>query len=226
MESLALAATHYNYLHKYVDSSLTQPPSSYSTSSPLEILHKIHADTRFNGLFKQRGNVNIAALFRDHENLVLEHWNAWKIVDPLKQFQDSQEAALALLTQTVGVGTHSYDFFFVHLLTTSHAVRVLLPFIPKSFHISLVKQWWLLVVAVYIAQLRPKISEDIEEKPKQGWKYVEDKAVNGPYSSEAHYVKALRAIRDMAFTWGDVHERYLAAAVQLSDDFRGWTGFE
>jgi hypothetical protein len=25
-----------------------------------------------------------------------------------------------------------------------------------------------------------------------------------------------------AFTWGDVHERYLAAAVHFADDFKGW----
>jgi len=28
-----------------------------------------------------------------------------------------------------------------------------------------------------------------------------------------------------ALTWGDVHERYLSAAVKFADDFEGWTGF-
>lgn len=32
-------------------------------------------------------------------------------------------------------------------------------------------------------------------------------------------------MRTAAFTWGDVHERYLAAAVRFADDFEGWTGF-
>jgi hypothetical protein len=36
---------------------------------------------------------------------------------------------------------------------------------------------------------------------------------------------ALRAIKVAAFTWGDVHERYLSAAVKFADDFLGWTGF-
>jgi len=226
MEALALGATNYNFLHKYIDTSFTTPASTYSTTSPLEILHKVQSDTHFDGLFEGRGSVNIEPLFRDHESAVLEHWGAWKISDPIKQFQDSQEAAVALLTRTVRPGTHSYDFFIVHILTTSHAIRILLPSIPKKFHISIVKQWWLLVIAVYIAQLRPKIDDDIEQKPTQGWKYIEDKAINGEYSTDAHYVKALRAIREIAFTWGDVHERYLAAAVQFADDFRGWTGFD
>lgn len=33
---------------------------------------------------------------------------------------------------------------------------------------------------------------------------------------------AIRAMREAARTWGDVHEKYLAAAVRFSDDFEGW----
>ncbi|RDW71440.1 hypothetical protein BP6252_08003 [Coleophoma cylindrospora] len=225
MEALGMASTAYNFLHKYIDDVSYTKPSSYSTTSPLEILQKVSSDARFDGLFKHKGAGNMESLFDNHESLVLEHWNAWTIVEPNKQFQESQEAAVALLVNTVEVGTHAYDFFMVHILTTSHAVRVLLPLIPKRFHISLVRQWWLLTLGVYISQLRPKISQDIEQKPDKSWKYVEDKAVNGPWSTDSHYVKALRAMKEAAFTWGDVHERYLAAAVRFSNDFEGWTGF-
>lgn len=189
IEALAMGSIAYNFLHKYLDDASYTKPSTYSTTSPLEILHKIADDKRFDGLFDSRGSRNIETLFRDHENLVLEHWNAWTISDPNKQFADSQEAAVALVVRTVKPGTHAYDFFMVHILTTSHAVRILLPLIPRKFHISLVRQWWLLTIAVYVAQLRPKIDDDIEVKPPQGWKYVEDKAINGPWATDAHYVK-------------------------------------
>jgi hypothetical protein len=189
MEALAMASTCYNFLHKYIDDTSYTKPSTYSTTSPLEILHRISDDKRFDSLFKEKGAQNIEPLFQDHENLVLEHWNAWKIVDPNKQFEDSQEAAVALLIRTVEPGTHAYDFFMVHLLTTSHAIRILLPLIPKKFHISLVRQWWLLTIAVYVSQLRPKINDDIEEKPAKQWNYVESMAVSGPWATDAHYVK-------------------------------------
>jgi hypothetical protein len=191
VEALGMASTSYNYLHKYIDDSSYTKPSTYSTTSPLEILHKIAEDKRFDGLFDGKGSGNIATLFEEHEDLVLEHWNAWKIVDPKKQFQDSQEAAAALLVRTVQPGTHAYDFFIVHLLTTSHAVRILLPLIPKKFHITLVRQWWLITVAIYIAQLRPKINDDIGTKPTKGWSYVEEKALNGLWATDAHYVKGM-----------------------------------
>ncbi|KAH6670634.1 hypothetical protein B0J14DRAFT_596663 [Halenospora varia] len=225
MEALAMSCTAYNFLHKYIDEPTYTRESTYTTTSPLEIIHKIHNDKRFDGLFQGHGDKNIQDLFFNHESLVLEHWNAWKISDPKKQFEESQEAAVALVVRTVKPGTHAYDFFMVHILTTSHAVRILLPIIPKRFHISLVRQWWLLTIAVYIAQLRPKIDDDIEVKPGKQWNYVDLMAVNGPWSTDAHYVKALRAMKQAAFTWGDVHERYLAAAVHFADDFKGWTGF-
>ena len=228
MEALGMAATEYDFLHKYADETSYTKPSTYSTTSPLEILNKISDDKRFDGLFKTPGSGNIETLFHDHEALLLEHWNAWSIVDPIKQFQDSQEAAVSLFIATVPVGTHSYDFFLVHILTTSHAVRILLPMIPEKFHISIVRQWWLLTIAVYIAQLRPKIQGDRIGRPDLGgrhWKYVDDKAVNGRWNTNSHFVKAVRAMKEAAMTWGDVHEWYLTAAVHFVDDFNGWTGF-
>lgn len=190
-EALAMSSCAYDYLHKYLDDPSYTSPSSYSMTSPLDILHRIHADARFDGLFADRGAANMDTLFAEHEALVLEHWNAWSVTDPTQQFQESQEAAVALLVRTVAPGSHAYDFFMVHLLTTSHAVRVLLPLIPKRFHVGLVRQWWLLAIAVYVAQLRPKISEDVEKVPEagKGWKYVEEMGLNGPWSMDAHYVK-------------------------------------
>jgi hypothetical protein len=189
MEALAMASADYNFLHKYLDDPSYTKASTYSTTSPLEILHKIADDTRFDGLFDDKGDENITTLFKNHESLVLEHWNAWKMVDPNKQFEDSQEAAMTLLIRTVQPGTHAYDFFMVHLLTTSHAVRILIPLIPKKFHVSLVRQWWLLTIAVYAAQLRPKIDDDIEVKPTKQWNYVDTMAVSGPWATDSHYVK-------------------------------------
>lgn len=232
MEAMAMAATQYNFMHKYLDEpEFTRPPpqGGFSSTSPLEILDRVRADSRLDGLLKKEdGFDNVDILFDKHEDLVLEYWNAWRVGDdPLKWFKESQEAATALLVATVAPGTHAYNFLLVHLLTTSHAVRVLLPLTPTKFHIPLVRQWWLLTVSTYMAELRPKIDPDYvpwpEGSSQKTWAYVEDKAVNGPWATDAHFVKAVRAMREAARTWGDVHERYLASAVRLVDDFAGWT---
>ncbi|KAF3769205.1 hypothetical protein M406DRAFT_327606 [Cryphonectria parasitica EP155] len=232
IEALAMTATQYDFMHKYLDNSkYSRPPpkGAFSSTSPSDILERIRSDSRFNGLFDgHEDSGDIESLFSEHEELVLEYWNAWCVgQDPVRRFQESQEAATALLVATVPPGTHSYKFRIVHLLTTSHAVRILLPFIPTEFHVSLVRQWWLLTLAVYIAELRPKIDPDYVPWPEgsaaKTWSYVEDKALNSGWAIDAHFVKAVRAMREAASTWGDVHERYLASAVRFVDDFEGWT---
>ena len=242
MEALTLTAVQYNYLHKYLDDKKYTKPPAWQSVSPLEILDKVAGDKRFDKLFSEPAFSNVDTLFKKHEDLVLEYWNAWALTDPVKQFEMSQEAAVALLVATVRPSTHSYSFFIVHLLTTSHAVRILLPCIPAKFHVPLVRQWWLLTLAVYVAHLRPKIDPDNVETDLKGrtWTDVEDQAVNSVYATDAHYVRgtmthrntglvavanevtALRAMKEAAMTWGDVHERYLAAALTFIDNFRGW----
>ncbi|KAI1379388.1 hypothetical protein F4677DRAFT_408833 [Hypoxylon crocopeplum] len=225
MEALGMAATQYDFLHKYLDDPSYTKKSTLKSSSPLELFMKLTSDERLDGLFKEAGSHNIEPLFEKHEDIVMEYWNAWNLDDPVKDFEVSQEAAVAVTIATVPPGSHSYNFYICHVLTTSHAVRILLPFIPPEFRISLVRQWWLFAIAVYIAALRPTIDPD-NIKPGDGnkkqWNYVEDKALNGPHATDAHYVKVIRAIKEAARTWGDVHERYLDAAVRFADDFGGW----
>ena len=228
MEALGLTATSYNYLHKYLDvTSYTRNPT-YSTSSPIEILQRVAADKKFDGLFEHPGGSNIDMLFTHHEELILEHWNAWQISNPTKQLEDSQRAATALLAATQEGGPNQYDFFFVHLLTTSHAIRILLPEIPVKFHINVLRQWWLLTLAVYVAQLRPVVDQDSVlgyELEGKDWGWIDKQAVEGEWSMDAHYVKGLRAMKEAAKTWNDKDMFYLKAGVKFGEGFAGWGGF-
>jgi hypothetical protein len=226
MEALALASVQHNFLYKYMDDPSYTKPAPFRSTSPLELFEKMRIDKRFDGMFKEPGFANLDVLFVKHEDLVLEYWNAWTFDDPVKQFRDSQEAAIAFLVASVPPGTHSYNFFVCHVLTTSHAVRILLPRIPDRYHISLVRQWWLLAIAVYLMELRPNIDFDnIRPGDVAGkqWDHVEHQALSGPYRTDAHFVKAVRAMKEAALTWGDVHEKYLSAAVRFVDDFQGWS---
>ncbi|KAI9370716.1 hypothetical protein BJX61DRAFT_544345 [Aspergillus egyptiacus] len=232
IEALSLTATCYSPNHKYLsDPSYSQAESSYHSTSAFEILSKVRSDKRLHNLFTTPGDHNTDVVFRDTEAILLDHWNAWDVTaSPTKAFKESQELAIALLTGTLDSRKPDakYDFFLVHVLTTSHAVRVLLPLIPTKHQISLLRQWWLMTLAVYIGQLRPEINLDSIRKhdiTDKGWDYVIDKALRGEYCTETHYIKALRVIRDTARTWGDPEGFYLRAAVKLAEGFRGWGGF-
>ncbi|KAF2435732.1 hypothetical protein EJ08DRAFT_674954 [Tothia fuscella] len=228
VEALTGTCCYYNFLHKYIDNPIyTQPPPEHlASTSPFILLQKISQDYRFD-IFSHSGDANFDAVFEKREDAVMEYWNAWPLIEPTKQFEQSQILAVGLLVATHG-SDNKYDFFMVHLLTTSHALRVLLPVLPAGFQLTIVLQWWLLTIAVYIAQLRPEINLDVIEKvDREGkdWKYIDRMAVTGPHSFDTHYVKALRAMKEAASAWGDEDEFFIKAAIKFADGFSGWGGF-
>lgn len=83
-------------------------------------------------------------------------------------------------------------------------------------------------MAVYVAQLRPRIDQksvlDYDLGGK-GWNWIDKQAVEGKWSMDAHYIKGLRAIKEAARTWGDEDMYYLKAGVKFGEGFSGWGGF-
>ncbi|GKZ85967.1 hypothetical protein AnigIFM56816_000815 [Aspergillus niger] len=223
VEAMALTATDYSEIHKYLDDeTYSQVQPAYKTSSPLEVLEKVRRDERLNGLSRP-GYSNLDTVFGDYETPLLEHWNAWQIETPVEQFRESQKAAAA-----IAIAMKRHDFFLVHVLTTSHAIRVMIPLIPAQFHVPILRQWWLITLALYIAQLRPKIKPsqifeyDLKER---NWDWPVSKALKGQHSTDAHYVKAIHALKEACDLWGDSDSFFLKAAVKFADEFQGWSGF-
>ncbi|KAJ5594490.1 uncharacterized protein N7459_000698 [Penicillium hispanicum] len=229
MEALGLAATCYNGMHTYFDDSVSSSVEGlYHSTSPFDILNKVRLDKRLDGLFATPGDHNLERLYDSRKDLLREYWHAWQIESPVEQFRQSQELAAGLLVAAHDESNQHYDFFLAHVLTTSHAVRVLLPLIPAQFQISLVRQWWLMTLAIFISQLRPEIALDrIRNYDLRGrdWGWAANQAVKGRHSTDAHYVKVLRCLKEMASTWGDHDDFYLKAATKFADEFSGWGGF-
>ncbi|KID90039.1 MGS207 protein [Metarhizium guizhouense ARSEF 977] len=225
MEALTLASVQHNFLYKYsADASYTRP-SSKRNSSVLDLLVKMSGDENFDSVPKEIDFGSFESMITNHEDLIMEYWNAWKISDPVKDFESSQRASVALFVTSVDHKSQNYNFFIVHLLTTSYALRVLLPFFPAKYHISLVRQWWLLVIAVFVLKGRPCPNlENIDKDCNgRGWEYIQDKALNSQFSGDAHYVKAIRSMREIGRLWGDEDTFYLRAAATFVDNFHGWS---
>ncbi|CAO2656886.1 Nn.00g056890.m01.CDS01 [Neocucurbitaria sp. VM-36] len=236
IEALALGSCFYSSLHKYIDDPKYTKPSPHrateNETNLLEMLEKVREDKRFDGLYDHRSG-DISKVLEEREDAFLEYWNAWEIVNPNDQFHAAQTTAAEILlgTPTSGNGA-KFDFFFVHVLTSSHAIRILLPLIPAKFHVGLLRQWWFFALAVYIAQTRPPIDSsrpvDAYDSKGRDWKHVVHKALNGPHANDAHYVKALRAMKVADETWrtpGDESSYWLNGAVKFADEFEGWGGF-
>jgi hypothetical protein len=157
-------------------------------------LDKVREDKRFDGLY-DHGSGDISKVLEEREEAFLEYWNGWEITKPTEQFQEAQGIAAAILVETRPPDNGQFDFFFVHILTSSHAIRILLPLVPAKFHVNLLRQWWLFTLAVYIAQTRPRLdsSSKVDEYDVKGrdWKHVVHSALTGPHSKDAHYVKGM-----------------------------------
>ncbi|KAF2627986.1 hypothetical protein BU25DRAFT_367576, partial [Macroventuria anomochaeta] len=227
IEALALGACFYSPLHNYIDDTSYTKPSPRRSTNLGEILNKVREDKRFDELYPHRSG-DISKVLEEQEEAFLEYWNAWELSDPQTAFRQSQELAVTILMGTEAPENTKFDFFFVHILTSSHAVRVLLPLVPAKFHISLVRQWWLFTLAVYIAQTRPQIDPTIIERYElngRDWKFVVHKALDSSESTDAHYVKALRCMKAISETWGDDTQYFKKAAVKFADEFEHWGGF-
>ena len=231
IESLVLGACFYNDWHVYLDDPKYTKPAPNPSDSLFTILDRVARDPKFDNLSDHQGTDNIEKLLADPEMAAaaLEYWNSWQLKAPMEQFSESQKLAVALLVAAESpTGDTHKDFFTVHLLTTSHAVRVLLPTLPSKFHLPLVRQWWLFTLLVYIAQLRPKINIDkikLVDLDGRDWAWVTEKALKSKYNTDAHFVKALRTMHECSKTWGDGNQYYLKAAVKMAEEFDGWGGF-
>ena len=235
MEALGLVATCYDpklasMLHE------CHPSTKPATDDLFEVFTRVHNDPTFKGVFSKPGGDNLSHLLNTPSLLseVLSHFASWNLTNPTTQFSQSQHLAAALVVSTSPkLGGHGYDFFLVHLLTTSHAVRILLPFVPPQHHTALVKEWLLITLLIYISQLSPAIpspstpdnavsSFDLKSRD---WDFVVDVALTGDHSTDAHFVKACRAMKVGAETWGDNDRWFLKCAVRLASEFDGWGGF-
>ncbi|EXJ53864.1 hypothetical protein A1O7_09200 [Cladophialophora yegresii CBS 114405] len=235
MEAMGLAATCFDARLAGLLESGTNP-TTYSTGDLFEVFAHVNSDDRLDGVFEHHGGDNLSKLLGDAKltSILVEHWSAWKITDPTKDFAQSQALAAALLVSSApSVRGHGWDFFLVHLLTSSHAVRILIPFLEPQYHVRLVKEWLLIALAIYIAQLRPLIKTSYitdVDLAGRNWVFVSKQAVEGPYKFDAHFVKACRALYEADKVWGESgpngEENYwLKAAVKFAGEFAGWGGF-
>ncbi|KAK8197229.1 hypothetical protein HDK77DRAFT_10948 [Phyllosticta capitalensis] len=151
------------------------------------------------------------------------------------QFAEAQKLATILLLAKSSSGDRKrrYDFYLSSLLTTTHALRVLIPLIPSRWHAPLLRQWLLFALSIFIAQLRPplrtpstaedELVDDLEDG--RGWHDVANCVLKGRYSGDVAYVSVLRSFQAAGQTWREDRRFYLAASVRFATEFDGWGGF-
>lgn len=241
-DALVYCAVHYDpATEKYLNVRGSRPALNHAASSPLEVLARIRADERLTGFPAEGpGREHFSPLFEQHESVVLEHWRAWPPADDNEISADklckALDACVLMLMGTMREGNGgSYDFILLHALTGCYALRVVLPEVPVQHHAALFNQWWLFTLMVYVTQGRPEIDETLfTEYSIEGrdWSTPVTLAIESPAGFDAHYVKAIRAIKSAAEFSAQVggiarhsQEWYLKAATKFAETFKSYKGF-
>ena len=237
LDSQQLAAEALGLLATCYDASLTSllaeaPPTSQEPTHDLfDLFSRVHHDENL-PVFQHPGDQNLAAILRtsDHMNTMISYLNSWSPSDLTNSFHQLHRlAALLLISTSPDLNSHWYDFFLVHLLTSCYALRVVLPCLPAQHHASILRQWLLMALLVYTAQNRPRSDPtDITSfklEQSHDWDYVRNQALNGDHATDAHFVKACRALTNGEETWGKDDGWWLKAAVRFVNEFEKWGGF-
>lgn len=238
VEALSLIACFYSDIHKYLDEpQWTNRRPAWSSKNLREVLDRVREDTRFDGFVDRPGADNIPRIFSERESELIEWWNTWDLSpdgtpDPKTRFEGSQHLAATLLVGSTDKRGRC-DRLLARALTTSHAVRVLLPLMPPDSQLQLLRGWYLFLLAVYVAAGRPAVDParvDCYDVGSQRWKNAVTPAVlEGEHRGDADFVMVCRALQAAGETWvhqEDVGRYFEKAAVMFATKFQGWQGKE
>ncbi|KAF4944292.1 hypothetical protein FSARC_14713 [Fusarium sarcochroum] len=157
----------------------------------------------------------------------IEHWNAWQFSDAATAMEHICDVSV-LVAIGSGYPECKHDFFYAHVMTAAHAFRVLLPNFPQERHHSLLRQYGLYAILIYVLQFRLDVSADkIDSFDLAGrdWNWVTEKAVENKWALDDHFFKVVHGIKSFKDLYGEKDGFYLKAAVKFVSEFNGWEGF-
>lgn len=226
-QALSQGCTEYSPDHIFLEQDIPDT-STYKTTSLAEIFENIRTDRRLDDLFEDPGFMNLDILrHADNQAIVLEHWHAWIVTDPVHQLEECCDLAV-LVALSNGSATDSFDFYNAHIMTVAHALRVLWHYLPPHRRVSALRQYALFGLMTYVCQLRPEFSIAAIEAvalDARDWDWVVETALVSPWALDVHFFKVVRAPMVFEETYGHKSGFYLKAAVKYVTEFRGWEGY-
>lgn len=139
-QALSQGCTEYNPLHYLLDQP-SPDTATYKTTSLSAVFENVRTDARLDGLFTEPGFANLEVLQKPrHLAVVLEYWNAWEVIDPLRCFEECCDLSV-LVALSNGNPHDSFDFYDAHIMTLAHALRVLWHYLPPQHRVIILRQY-------------------------------------------------------------------------------------
>ncbi|KAK3321653.1 hypothetical protein B0H66DRAFT_618640 [Apodospora peruviana] len=221
-----------------------QPPGQAGEArlSPEEIIGRLAYDGRFSGVMKSGpGFQGVANIFMNPsaKSAIVEYLHLLDCRDLTATLQRLSRLSVLLLCGTHKPGAPAFDFYLAHLPTFINSVRVLLVNFQETRHqIILVRGLLLLVVLVYITQLRPVVNPtlllSIEIPPENGgWNAIFEQSRAARDGSSAalrekyndmQLLRTLRSLWELGKEDDQGGRQHLQAAWKLASQWQKWTG--
>ncbi|AEO68068.1 uncharacterized protein THITE_2145306 [Thermothielavioides terrestris NRRL 8126] len=207
--------------------------------APEDILNRVAYDGRLSGVMKAGpGFHGVSHVFASAtaKAAVVEYVRCLDTRDLPLVLQQLAALSVLLLCATHKPGRPAFDLYLGRLPTCVNSTRVVLEsWVEDHSHgVLLVRGLWLLVLLVYVTQLRPAVDGKLLVSPElaqesRGWEAIFDEfrgqAVPEGKYADVDFLRALRSLRELSAVYGAVHGRlYLHAAWKLVSQWRSWTG--
>lgn len=220
IEALTLSCTEYKNYPSLLEFPTVAPSQ---LADPTAILHKIREDPAFDGAFSNPMELPPDKIMTRFPSQIGSYVSQLEIIpDPKVMFGRLLHMATLLLTATHKDNHATFDFFLLHILTSTHeAAEIALTkcgqqVLPPSHHKDLLEGLWIMTVTLYIGQLRPHMRPEritsIDVSTQEAWQKAVHGALEGPRKFDAHLVKAVRALLFAEQLTGDTTGFYAKAA--------------
>jgi len=240
VESLTLAAVDWTEPIYDILTSPQSPRHIGEFSSPWEIIGRLAYDGRFSGIMKSgAGFYGVSQIFTNlgAKAAVVDYLQQLDCRDPTEALQELSRLSVSLLCATHKPAVPAFDFYFAHIPILINSVRVLLDEFDEPHHqVVLIRGLWLLVILLYITQLRPVINQQLltcvdAPPPNLSWNGIfehyrrRDASVPGAFG-DMTLLRTLRSLWELSKVDDEGGRLHLQAAWKLFSQWTRWTGRE
>eukprot|EP01129_Flabellula_baltica_P008295 TRINITY_DN3281_c0_g1_i1.p1 TRINITY_DN3281_c0_g1~~TRINITY_DN3281_c0_g1_i1.p1 ORF type:complete len:243 (-),score=41.05 TRINITY_DN3281_c0_g1_i1:33-761(-) len=181
---------------------------------PLQIISEIYSDPVFDENVVITGYnpfqstmTNIATNFSEHTLKYASYWKTDNL--PTKEILDQ----LTNLAITAYYQQGSTEFFLLHGVTSIFAIHSILEFLEEEDQRKVLKCYWLMLIAVYIARGRPSLdrAESFSSEKYSDWDDVIAQALT---LNDEHHVKLVQACKTFSVMYPEHAELWFNSAAE------------
>lgn len=233
VQSLVLSSMHFSpAIHEILADPRLEEASAAAAACPSDILGRVAHDGRFSAGRSGPGWHHVTDILsnRSVKDAIMEYLHQLDTQDP-ELLSNLSRISVLMLCAAHKKDRPAFDLHLSRALSWIHSLQTLLQECHSQQTDWLIRGVWLLIILVYITQLRPHLDESLLSSVQGmgSWEeilksFCADADLLQERYRDPHYLQALRSLHFLGSTVGVSDSLYLKAAWKLEQEWRGWTG--